>query len=208
MLMAARTAFIRQQAPVVATPSITFVIAMGASATNGTPITLGFSSDVLQNDIALFIGMGTTTAAAGNPAGWTSIYTGTADTFGAQVSRKVLGASPITDSEVTLNDPGGTNEAACGCMLAFRGVSTITPEDVTFQKSLNATPAPITPSNNNCAIVVLGAATNGDTSVGSMTGYTVADNRAATDTERGRQHRCRIPNSDGRRWCFRVSASV
>jgi hypothetical protein len=162
-------------------------------ANNGGNVTLTFSNlvdtagaaaSLQQNDIviAAFAHSSTSDAAMSPPSGWTEILEdyGNGTTYDANliVCYKVMGASP--DTSVTFTGPGGASFGTIGAAIAFRGVDTTTPLDVSAvgdRGTGTSTPNPpaITPSTAGAWPVAVGA---GSAAAGAA--YTAGTNLSST----------------------------
>lgn len=144
-----------------------------------------------QNDVVVIFALSTSGTAA-NPSGWTSLQVFN-DGGGAHISTayKIMGASP--DTSVTYWDTGSTSNSGCAVALAFSGVDTTTPIDVTTTVLNDVTgsaaapnPPAITPTSANCAIVIFGGETNPfggvDASRGTVASYSTPVNATSTDS--------------------------
>ncbi len=153
--------------------TITFVGSNTGQNTAPTGVTVALPA-TNQNDLVLVI-TGTPDRGTGVGAPATSGYTTLVELMPTapelaklHISRKFMGATP--DPSVTIG--GGAQVATC--ILAFRGVDTTTPIDVTLTTvllSVSPNPSAITPASNNCCIVAAGYSIQLDTSVGSITNY-------------------------------------
>jgi hypothetical protein len=140
----------------------------------------------VQGDLVLIIS-GCSSNAAGPPS--TAGYTSVSDTtpIGGErlcIYRKFMGATPDT----TVNITGTGNSNHLGALaLVFRGVNTTTPIDVVVTTANSPggsvpNPAAITPTSNDCCIVIAATAKINDTSVGSVTNYLPSPSVQTSDT--------------------------
>lgn len=166
---------------------------------NGADLTLNFPGGTAQNDVAyVFHGFGERGGDA-TMAMTTSGYTGIADLWGAATGageganaglfRKVQGATPDTTA---VTDGGGNTFNAVGAgLFVFSGADTTTPEDVTSTTDTGNDPSTasgpsITPTNNNCMILVCGGwghHQNGTDKYTAPTSYTNGVDFGANDSD-------------------------
>lgn len=156
--------------------TITYVGSNTATTNSGLDLIINLPA-MIQNDLVLvFSGSRTETGSSGVPS--TSGYTLVSDqklvsaNGRLYVAYKFMGATP--NSSVTITGTGSA-DAQQGLVLVFRGVYTTTPLDVAVvaQEAGGGTldPAPITPTRDDCCIVVGGWANASDTTMGSIANY-------------------------------------
>lgn len=156
--------------------SITFVGSNTQTRLSDTPISLTLPASN-QNDLVLVFTTCQDETKGGPPStsGYTTIsdLTATIGNLRFTASYKFMGATP--DTTVSVPGPGTTTPGLATAALVFRGVSTTTPLDVaaTTVSPTGGVPNPpaITPTSNDCCIVVAAGAIQFDTSVGSISGY-------------------------------------
>ncbi len=165
------------------------------SATNGGNFTINMPAGVVQNDVVYVFVVGTAEANLGtSSAGWTQLTGAARDhstaTLRTNVFRKVMGASP--DASIAITGVTGAANSNSGIAVAFSGVKTATPEDVTPVTAdgtgNNPNPPAIVPVTNNAMILVFGGDSSGtgDATVTAPSNYTArgavsaADNNDAT----------------------------
>lgn len=156
--------------------AITFVGSATGSVIDSGTVTIDLTAiaGLAENDIVVVFGQSSSGTPA-TPSGWTTIYNLTARANG--IFYKIMSGSP--DTSVSLWDVGaGFGHSGTGIAMAFRGVDTSTPLDVAYQRANITSPdAPdppsITPTSDNCCIVVFGGDIALDGSVGTITDYSV-----------------------------------
>lgn len=147
---------------------ITFVNSASASSTSGA-LTITLPGGMAQNDLVL---VGYFCQAASFPAPTTSGYTFVADddNTGATYYYKFMGASP--DASVSWPSIAGSgNYGQSAVAFVFRGVNTSSPINGTPNEVVGVDPGAITPSVNNCCIVVGTANASVDNAPGTITNY-------------------------------------
>ena len=140
----------------------------GTTSSDSSTITL--PAGLQQHDI-VFIFEARDTSTLTTPTGYTSIsLTGTSNPS-TSLAYKIMGATPDTTAAVT------NSSDTCSLAVAFRGVDTTTPLDVTPTTSTGISGVPnspsITPTNNNCMIVAFGALDDDVVTATGLTGYTL-----------------------------------
>ena len=163
LILPAKTLFLARRPALVAAAGITFVGSASDNVINGGTTVLDVSGlGLAQNDILLVFNV----SSAGTPAapsGYTSVNGSTS------VYYKIQTSTP--DTSVSFWDSGGNGDAAAALGIAFRGVSTTTPLDVTSTTSTSIDPPSITPASNDCCILVFTLSAVVDGSPGTISGY-------------------------------------
>ncbi len=166
--------------------AITFVGCNVGTATNGGNVT--HSATVLLDSGGstvsaavgdLLVVASTTFGRAGNEGriGNALSYTQDVDTTpGTQRFRVAYKIYVSGENSVVAEGSGNAADAMASVIFCFRGVDTSTPLDVATTTanatSTNPDPPAITPTNNNCAILVFAGSAVNDGSVTKPTGYT------------------------------------
>jgi hypothetical protein len=161
--------------------AITFRGAAGGSVTNGGTVSIDLTAiaGLAQDDVVVLISRSSAGTGA-SVSGWTDIWKNQ-DATQSLVAYKVMGGVP--DTSVSFWDTGGTSDSGAATALAFTGVDTATPLDVTAVKvSATTDPPAIVPTSDDCAIVVLATSMVNDATPGTMTNYNVQTAAAANDT--------------------------
>lgn len=152
---------------------------VAGAAKNGADITLTFTTVPAAGDVVYIVGGYFNRNAAGSygPAsGYTQLSIDLSANPGFGSWRKVL-----TGADTTVVGQGGGNAAdtsAYACVV-LRGVDNTTPEDVTVQTATGSSTNPdapaITPTNNDCAIIIGAGSNVSDATPGTVTNYTLGN---------------------------------
>lgn len=140
---------------------------------------VAYTSSLQQGDVCVAM-IASTGGTGATLSGWTNIFL---NQGGGQnsLSYKVQGATPDEASPGSW-DTGTTSDSGASVVLAFSGVDTVTPLDVTSVSSTTNDPGAITPTSNDCAILVFGFDTALDTTPGSITNYSTPVAAQGNDT--------------------------
>lgn len=167
--------------------AITFRGSATGTVANGGTVSINLTgiSGLAQNDIVIAFGLGSSGTSA-NPSGYTAIHDAAVTGLNARLSYKIMTASP--DTSISFWDTGTNAHSGTGIALAFTGVDTSTPQDVATVEvatsdNTSRHPSAITPTSDNCCVVVLSAAGgNGlDTAPGSITSYATTVTTSSDD---------------------------
>ena len=172
--------------------AITFVGSATGTVINGDILTVSLTgiAGLAENDIVLAFGSSNSDPAitANDPSGYTSIdfTAGGAGLFVGYLSYKIQ--TSTVDTSLTFWDTGTTADSGTAIAMAFRGIDTTTPLDVTtveLGSGLGTTfdPSAITPVNNNACIVIFGAGSAVDSSIGTVASYTQPTAHTATSSD-------------------------
>jgi hypothetical protein len=155
---------------------ITFVNSSSQTVIDGTNLILSMPAGLQEGDVVCAVAA-MNVAIPAEPSGWTTINTNGR----VRAIIKVMGSTPDTSAD--WGDSGSAIQSGAAVAMAFRGVDPTTPQDVTAQNiNSSADPQPITPSSNNCCIVILSGASTLDTTIGTITGYSTPVAAAASNS--------------------------
>ena len=147
-----------------ASSGITFINSASSGAVNngGTPSVTVSGLGMQLGDILIAM-CATSGGTNATPTGHTLIHNNSVTTQ-MLCSYKIQSGS--LDTSVSFWDGGGTGDSGGALCLIFRGVDQSTPLDVTAVETTTSVHGPaITPSSNNCALIIIGAHNAEDLSV-------------------------------------------